>query len=205
MMDGSLMPRSIRWRIQLGLLKIPETTPDQTTPASLSDLAKHNRERLARQRQDYNRLVEKHEVHRVHHAVVEDQDGFVVTDDSQTVEDDVDPLLHPSHDASQNRGSALPNEKAAPLDPLTAMVMEQEKQEKRLHDLDLKYRKERARRKFGLPEEERVIQDDQHHDGGDRFDTYSVSCSIHHQVTRNLLKNAFWGSSCLTLFNYSPL
>jgi hypothetical protein len=40
--------------------------------------------------------------------------------------------------------------KAAEVDPLTAMVMEQEARETRKAELLLKYRKERARRKRGL-------------------------------------------------------
>jgi hypothetical protein len=193
-MDGTLMPRSIRWRIQLGLLQVPEDeASEQQNKASpsLSDLAKHNQERLALQRQEYDRLVEKHEIRRVlrHAVVMEDKDGFVVTDkkkeSSPTLvanDDAVDPLFHTSshndddNPLAQNGVAPSDKKKSSQLDPLTAMVMEQERQEKRLHDLDLKYRKERARRKFGISEGElRVIQDDHDADGGDRFDTYSVS------------------------------
>jgi hypothetical protein len=36
------------------------------------------------------------------------------------------------------------------MDPLTALVQERDAQAQRLHDLDLKYRKQRARRKRGV-------------------------------------------------------
>ena len=56
------------------------------------------------------------------------------------------------------------------MDPLTAMVMEQEAQETRKQELYLKYRKERARRKRGLATElsRPKIGEDDDEDGLDR-------------------------------------
>ncbi|CAJ1958630.1 unnamed protein product [Cylindrotheca closterium] len=51
-----------------------------------------------------------------------------------------------------------PEESAAEIDPLTAMVMEQEAHESRKAELYLKYRKEKARRNRGLATETRVVQ-----------------------------------------------
>ena len=56
---------------------------------------------------------------------------------------------------------------SAEVDPLTAMVMQQEAQQKRLEKLELKYRRERAMRKRG-------IQIEGEDGKNDRFDTYSV-------------------------------
>lgn len=51
---------------------------------------------------------------------------------------------------------------AASLDPLTAMVMQQEEKTVRLQALDLQYRKERARRNRGLGGADRVMEDEEY-------------------------------------------
>ena len=60
---------------------------------------------------------------------------------------------HNDEEPKEETNNDTPQQQDA-LDPLTAMVREQEAQEKRRQELDLKYRKERARRKRGIQEGE---------------------------------------------------
>ena len=148
-MDGPSLPRSIRWRLQLGLLQLPESA--DTDSLSLQELYEWNATQLQEQRERYRDLVEKHEANHI-----------------------VFPLQQEQHEEEAEQAPVSPAvDNNAMLDPLTAMVREQEAQEKRRQELDLKYRKERARRKRGIYEGETDV----HGDSGDRGDTYSV-CEI---------------------------
>lgn len=138
-MDGPSLPRSIRWRLQLGLLRLP----DAEDPVSLDDLYEFNASLLQEQRARYDNLVEKHEAGLVGNVVVPEEETEN-TIDAPTEEPPAAGMM---------------------LDPLTAMVQEQEAKEKRRQELDLKYRKERARRKRGIYEGEA--------DGHDRSDAVS--------------------------------
>jgi hypothetical protein len=123
--DISGLPRSVRWRIQLGLLKEPYSN------CKLSEVTAYNREIIAQQDERFKGLVEKH--------VEEDQDEGEVQKEGQDVDKDM--------------AGGVPE-----VDPLTAMVMEQEAIETRKAELYLKYRKEKARRKRGLTTEARIIE-----------------------------------------------
>lgn len=122
--DGSLLPRSIRWRIQLGLLQVPEDL-DGADPALLNSLTELNRTRVEEQRAHYDALLEKHFAS-IRPIEEEEEESLPEAQEEPTVEEE------------------------DLLDPLTAMVMEQEAREKRRKELDLKYRKERARRNRGM-------------------------------------------------------
>jgi hypothetical protein len=68
---------------------------------------------------------------------------------------------------------------APEIDPLTAMVMEQEARETRKAELYLKYRKERARRKRGLTSETGNSTGEEN----DGIDRASVSTSLEYNVS----------------------
>ena len=127
---GPLLPRSIRWRLQLGLLALPP--PSENDGCSTEELYTYNSSLLHDQRTRYQDLVEKYEVH-------------VVSTESDT-----------QQEAAAPPEAEIPDETTAlaALDPLTAIVREQEAQAKRRQELELKYRKERARRNRGLYEGE---------------------------------------------------
>jgi hypothetical protein len=121
----SNLPRSVRWRIQLGLL---ETGLDAgPTLASVDTLYDCNQVLIEQQRRRFQELMEK----------------YVTPEEEETT---TTTTPEPSNESPAPSPSMM-------LDPLTAMVMEQEQQETRKQELYLKYRKERARRKRGLSTE----------------------------------------------------
>lgn len=127
--DPSLLPRSIRWRLQLGLLALPNNDDESNeNVCSTNELYEYNSSLLHDQRTRYHDLVEKYEVH----AVSTDQGGRVDETPAASVFPDINETT------------------AAALDPLTAIVREQEAQAKKRQELELKYRKERARRNRGM-------------------------------------------------------
>lgn len=144
-LQGPALPRSVRWRMQLGLLKYPESEIGWTT----EDLHAYNEQVLKQQRAAYRDLCDHYEL-----DLVEDENGFVKQADQQ---------------------EEVLSEDEEDVDPLTMMVMDIEKKEKRRQELELKYRKEKALRKRGVAVD-KVINDDS---DGDRFDTYSVSPGYH--------------------------
>ena len=141
MMDLSGVPRSIRWRIQLGVYQsvdpstLAEQNPlDKLSTNELLDLIyEANKESVRKHNERFQSLLEKY------------------------VEEEVVDLQHEQE--------AVANV-APEIDPLTAMVMEQQAIENRKQELLLKYKKERARRKRGLSTEGRHIGDES--DGIDR-------------------------------------
>ena len=158
------LPRSVRWRIQLGLLQDPTatTTTNTTTnnnngnnddkiSCTLETVTEYNSEIIAKQGERFKELVEKH---------VEETEGVDATKNEQQQQQ------QPNNNVSSSSGNNNNNNNNATIDdtakfafdPLTAMVMEQEAQETRKAELYLKYRKERARRKRGLTTEARVIE-----------------------------------------------
>ncbi|KAL3899100.1 MAG: hypothetical protein SGARI_006532, partial [Bacillariaceae sp.] len=129
--DLSALPRSVRWRIQLGLLQEPPSS-DISRQCTLAEVTECNRELVEQQNERFKKMVEQH-----------------LEEDEEEPEGDNQAAAAP--DATNNNSAAM-------LDPLTAMVMEQEAQETRKAELYLKYRKERARMKRGLHVEARVIE-----------------------------------------------
>jgi hypothetical protein len=117
--DLSGLPRSVRWRIQLGLFVDP-STEDPTATTNLESCLQWNSETVLQQNTRFRELMEKY-----------------IEEEEEVVKEEV----------KQEAAAAA----AAPdIDPLTAMVMEQEERESRKAELYLKYRKEKARRKRGL-------------------------------------------------------
>lgn len=136
-MDGPSFPRSIRWRLQLGLLALPnDADDDNDNDCSMEDIYKYNASLLHDQRSRYHDLVDKYEVGL--HAAAASVEAAVQEKEEA-----------PAESKNNNHDST------AALDPLTAMVREQEAQAKRRQELELKYRKERARRNRGIYEGER--------------------------------------------------
>lgn len=154
------LPRSVRWRIQFGLLQDPSSIltsaanigKKEMHVCTLETVLNHNHQLITKQADRFKDLVEKH---------LEEPTG------------DSNDSHEQSNNLSPNRnelGDVNPSPKSADIDPLTAMVMEQEAQEIRKAELYLKYRKERARRKRGLTTEARVIESE-----SDEIDQASVS------------------------------
>lgn len=157
-MDGPSLPRSIRWRLQLGLLALPNSNGDekeQDNVYSFKELYECNASLLQDQRRRYQDLVEQHAetLHAFLHAEQQDDN------------------TNANKQASQESTPANETTTAAvSLDPLTAMLREQEAQEKRRQELELKYRKERARRNRGISNDGQVSNDS----GGDGATTDAV-------------------------------
>jgi hypothetical protein len=87
-------------------------------------------------------------------TLAQQRDHFVKLVDQYPFPDARNESNHPSSAAenSINEGTDM--------DPLTAMVMAETKQQERLHQLEMKYRKEKALRKRGMAVEKRVIEDE---------------------------------------------
>jgi hypothetical protein len=152
--DWSKLPRSVRWRLQLGILSEPP--PDgQDQDLSLDVLFQHNKSIVSDLGEKFKELVTKH--------VEEDEDGGNNNNDDDGTEAD-------NNSGKSNGGNEGGNAHATEIDPLTAMVMEEQARETRKAELYLKYRKERARRKRGLTTEARIIESE-----SDEVDRASVS------------------------------
>ena len=141
------LPRSVRWRIQLGLLVDPSqmdptvtTFSSETDTAYLESVFQWNQDTISQQTTRFHQLME------------------------QYVEEEMTPEEEEAAAAAADMDKQ-PAEVEV-LDPLTAMVMEQEARETRKAELLLKYRKERARRKRGLTAEAGYVGEDS--DGIDR-------------------------------------
>jgi hypothetical protein len=138
--DLSGLPRSVRWRIQLGLFVDP-STEDPTATTNLEFCFQWNSETVSQQNARFRELMEKY--------------------------------IEEEEEVKEAEQEATAAHTALDIDPLTAIVREQEERESRKAELYLKYRKEKARRKRGL-----VI--DGGYDGNgenDGIDRASVSCS----------------------------
>jgi len=146
------LPRSVRWRIQLGLLQDPSAEDtvantikngDEKHICNLETVLAYNHDVIFKQAERFKGLVEKY---------IEET----------TEVDNEQPSLSPSSSSENNAAQPAESDPstAAEIDPLTAMVMEKEAQEKRKSELYLKYRKERARRKRGLTTEDRVTENE---------------------------------------------
>ena len=140
-MDLSIVPRSVRWRIQLGVYEMVDPTDWNASSTSelLNLIYERNKETIQKQHDRFQALVEKY-------VEVE-----IPGEEAPSPEKDA-PLQVPD------------------VDPLTAMLMEQQALETRKAELLLKYKKERARRKRGLTTEGRQIGDE-----SDGIDQASVS------------------------------
>jgi hypothetical protein len=142
--DLTYLPRSIRWRIQLGLLQDPSISDNGTSEifnngrCTLEDVTECNLAIVEQQNRRFRNLVEKH-----------------VEEDEEESKEQVETNGQSLEDPATSSNSA---EARREVDPLTAMVMEQQAQETRKAELYLKYRKERARRKRGLSVDARVIE-----------------------------------------------
>ncbi|MGK3749721.1 MAG: hypothetical protein ACI8RD_002017 [Bacillariaceae sp.] len=154
----SNLPRSVRWRIQLGLLIDPTTTTsaDCSSSTTLETILECNRETLIECNRIFKELVEKH-----------------VEEAEEVVE---------SNGQESSSTSTTTKNPEVDIDPLTAIVMEEEARETKKAELYLKYRKERARRKRGLTTEARIIDSE-----SDEVDRASVSYNLFLLVVTNKL------------------
>ncbi len=142
------LPRSVRWRIQLGLLQDPSAAGGgHNGMCDVEKVFEYNRDAIQKQEERFKGLEEK----------------YVEETTEEGNEQNATMSLSPEE-------SGFDSTKPAEIDPLTAMVMEKEAQETRKAELYLKYRKERARMKRGLATEARVIESE-----SDEVDKASVS------------------------------
>jgi hypothetical protein len=158
--DVNALPRSVTWRLRLGLLKAPSTT----TRPTLEDLLRHNAELLEQEQSQYQKLQETYQNHlgqidnnnnEVEEKEEEEEDAEEVVANTANVPPDIDPL--------------------SSMDPLTAMLQEQQAQENRRQELDLRYRREKARRKRGLATDAKVVVADcDTEDGPKKLDADTV-------------------------------
>lgn len=159
------LPRSVRWRIQLGLLKDPsaDESGDGKRICNVEMVFEHNRDVIKQQEDRFKALEQK----------------YVEETTEAGNEEHTTPPLSPEENGFDSVNSTA---KPAEIDPLTAMVMEKEAQETRKAELYLKYRKERARMKRGLATEARVIESES--DGVDQasVSTFIVMC---HAIVKN--------------------
>lgn len=148
-MDLSVLPRSIQWRLQLGVLQAVDPAkwnPAMSDAQVLELVFQENESTLQQQKEQFQKLIENH----VEEEVVEEEGVEIQTEPSNSPQSPPQPEV----------------------DPLTAIVMEHQARETRKAELLLKYKKERARRKRGLTTEGKVIGDE-----SDGIDRASVSIS----------------------------
>ena len=126
--DLSNLPRSLRWRIQLRLFVDPSMV-DPAAGIDIEQVHKWNEEAIAHQNDRFQQLMEK----------------YIEEEDDEEEEAGASAGAGPGGDGPGENATV-----AVDIDPLTAMVREQEARETRKAELYLKYRKERARRKRGL-------------------------------------------------------
>jgi hypothetical protein len=193
--DISSFPRSIRWRIQLGILRQP---PPQLTPPTTSTNTNHTTLQQQSSTCSYSNTTCQN-----NNGGNSDSSGDTTAGSSNGVwtldeilecnrplvsqwnlrfkelvekyfeesEKDVNHIQLPQSDNDDNNNNN--NHNVTPdLDPLTAMVMEQQAQDTRKAELYTKYRKERARMKRGLSIDDRVVMESE--SDSDQVDRASV-------------------------------
>lgn len=164
-MDGPSLPRSIRWRLQLGVWRLPDSSrvvaqttdfQSDSTPAPpppsplyvLQEIVEANRDLMEAQRRSYELLVQELQELVQEHAEQEAKQQAKQEEAASTETLEVAFPNTPSDDDDEDSNGMVM------VDPLTAMALERDAQEERLQNLDLKYRTERARRKRGMQGDE---------------------------------------------------
>jgi Rab-GTPase-TBC domain len=145
--------RSVKWCVQLGLLPTAYSTTVTTTTSQqrIQEMYRHYQNSV-----DQFPFPDYDEWHRPGQGGADDHDK----------NNDHDHHLHETAAVAQGGPPATTNSSVDDLlDPLTAMVMEQESRTERLQKLDLKYRKEKALRNRGKHMERHMEED-----GGDHHD-----------------------------------
>ena len=136
------LPRSIVWRLRLGLLQSAASAADASTTATatLNDVIRANRQTLQDEQTEYEQWQTSYQHHfssvgeKSTEKDISTEEGLGVTEDAAVTA----PAIVTATASEQDE------------DPLTAMLQEQEAQEGRRRALDLKYRKEKARQKRGI-------------------------------------------------------
>eukprot|EP00934_Nitzschia_sp_Nitz4_P002206 Nitzschia sp. Nitz4//scaffold31_size150131//53596//55515//NITZ4_002822-RA/size150131-processed-gene-0.105-mRNA-1//1//CDS//3329547641//2206//frame0 len=138
-MDVSMLPRSLRWGVQLGVYQFDSASwnPTWTESQVVQLFFEQNETLIQQQAEKFQRL----------------------NDEYLLVQEEGEPEAPPTT-SSQHAQAATPDSSATDMDPLTAMVMEQEAIENRKAELMMKYKKERARRKRGLTTEGTTATDE---------------------------------------------
>ena len=142
------LPRSVVWRLRLGLLQppppLPATNNNSSNKPTLETILQTNATLLQEEEAQYQQRQETYR----HHFV---QDPDHNTRGQDPVQDPAAKVATTTPDPFVLVSSPDPlSSSTAAEDPLTAMLQQQEAQEHRRHDLELKYRKEKALQKRGL-------------------------------------------------------
>ena len=114
--NGVLLPRSIRWRIQLGVLDMPPSLSPWTLE---KDLMNHNRDKLSKQRKRYNDLHSRH-----HHNHQEEEEEEEEEEPTNT-----DNLMVTATTTPQEATTTTTTTTTTMLGPLTMLVQQQEAME----------------------------------------------------------------------------
>ncbi|CAB9527224.1 TBC1 domain family member 5 [Seminavis robusta] len=158
----SKLPRSVTWRLLLGLIKSPR---QNTTVLELEDVIQFNNQLLQEEVSNYARLKE---LYTPHLSEMDAPSAPAVISTSNG-----DPIETPEADKPL---PIAPDSSSDFFDPLTAMMMEQQAQEVRRQELDLAYRKEKARRNRGLSDPgSKVVEDYVDADGEKKLDREALS------------------------------
>ncbi|CAB9525629.1 TBC1 domain family, member 5 [Seminavis robusta] len=160
----SKLPRSVTWRLLLGLIKSPS---QNTAILQLEDVIQFNNQLLQEEVSNYARLKELYTPH------LNETDAPIAPAANSTKTTGDDPIETPE---ANKPPPTAPDSSLDFFDPLTAMMMEQQAQEVRRQELDLAYRKEKARRNRGLSDPGgKVIEDDVDADGAKKLDREALS------------------------------
>ena len=161
-MDGPSLPRSMRWRLQLGVFKLPPLFipgnevvegEEELLKWSFSDLWQCNSDICQELRWEYTRLKQEWMVFRSE----QQSQSLSLTENNKEQQ---------SSNLSSSTGSL------SLLDPLSAFAKEKTAEKKRLEELELKYKREKALRKRGMYNE-----DDDDNDNENEYSSFAV-CKI---------------------------
>ena len=141
---------------------------------AMSQLVAHNVDMLEKQRLRYDGLAKRH-----YWSCKEIKLGVSGENNSTTeAEDETKP--------NNDDGDATAASSEAVFDPLSALADEEELKQKREEEMDLQYRKEKARQHLGLPDNVGKAKRRDSACGGSRFTDYYSSAEVLHVIEKDL-------------------
>jgi hypothetical protein len=212
--ERAVLCRTARWRIRLGLLQVPPPSADQevvepenvSSEAFLDDdtdsrpvicaayagsldnmtmsrLVAHNLDMLNQQRHRYDALARRHYwncqeiIGSFHGSTSESTNGAGEVAACHSQPTDTDEAV-----------TGATSSDAAAFDPLSALAAEAEFKERREQEMDLEYRKARARQHLGLPDRASSNGNGPIDSacGGSRFSEYYSSAEVLHVIEKDL-------------------
>jgi len=153
-MDGPSLPRSIRWRLQLGVFSLPKQQQQQQQDGcgdnnnnkkyTWSQLWSQNSQTCQELRVDYTRLQQEWL------EFYEKQQQKKDDDDDEDVNNNNNKNNNNNNNDDDDYVQLSSSSSAVDIDPLTAMLEIKTAQEERKEQLELKFKKEKALRKRGI-------------------------------------------------------